>query len=170
MLDVGCITDQFKRAINLVVLIVLAAAIIQLGISLTRDIWHAYLIITLNFCTWWPFIWYTTCIPSNNFECLHLMNSATHPLDGFENMNSEKLNLTFIFSHSLNALYDFTVIMPYSWSRGSNVTAPSSQSGAIMGRCYWFRIFSFFITYNDKIMFQRQFTDFIRCSVVIIND
>ena len=54
-----------------------------------------------------------SCIPSNNFGFLHLTNRATHPLDGFEKMNSEKLNLTFKFSHSLNALYDFTVIMPY---------------------------------------------------------
>ena len=126
ILDVGCITDLFKCAINWVFPIILAAVIIQLRISLTRDIRHVYLIITLNCYAWWPVIWYTTCIPSNNFGFLHLMNSATHPLDGFENMNSEKLNLTFKFSHSLNALYDFTVIMSYSRSCGSDVTASSS--------------------------------------------
>ena len=54
------------------------------------------------------------------------MNRDTHPLDGFENMNSEKLNLTFKFSHSLYALYDFTVIMSYSRSGGSDITASSS--------------------------------------------
>ena len=126
ILDVGCITDLFKCAINWVFSIILAAVIIQLRISLTRDIRHAYLIITLNCYTWWAFIWYTTCIPSNNFGFLHFMNRDTHPLDGFENMNSEKLNLTFKFSHSLYALYDFTVIMSYSRSGGSDITASSS--------------------------------------------
>ena len=37
MLDVGCIADLFKCAINWVVPIILAAVIIQLGISLTRE-------------------------------------------------------------------------------------------------------------------------------------
>jgi hypothetical protein len=88
------------------------------------------------------------CIPSNNFGFLHLTNGATHPLDGFEKMNSEKLNLTFKFSHSLNALYDFTVIMPYFRSLHHPVRMVLS----------W-----------GKIMFKRQSTHFIRCSVVIIN-
>ena len=48
MLDVGCITDLFKCEINWVVPIIIAAVIIQVGISLIRDIRHAYLIITLN--------------------------------------------------------------------------------------------------------------------------
>jgi hypothetical protein len=111
ILDVGCITDWFKCAINWVVPIILVAVIIQLGISLTRDMWHATcdLIITLNCCTWWLFIWYTTF---NNFGFLHLMNRATHTM-GSKTWILKKKNLTFKCSHSLNALYDF--IFPVTW-------------------------------------------------------